>query len=521
MKKIFLIVFSIFCIQAANANHLSSRLTLSARLQGVNIIPTAVTTTANGVASMMLSANMDTLQINIAVAGLNGQITGLHLHAGNATTNGPVLIDFMSQLDVNVVRTYITGATLAMHKNEILKGNTYIVVHSNAYANGELRGQVTIESDMQATAMLSGAQEVPAVATMATGFATFAISKDNRMLHWNVTTTGLSGMITAAHLHEGMMGMNGGVVEDLSTTITANGKSISGMMPITSTTLIAQLKAGTIYINVHTAANPSGEIRGQLMAQNGMRFDAKIDTAQIGATLATLSDGFGTAMLSFNAAMDSLMFDITGNNLTGPITAMHFHNAAAGSAGGVVLDLGPYLMGNRAMGTWTAANGLTPMLVKELLMGKIYIACHTTANPGGELRGQVFRLAREGYIFELDGSQEVPMVSTVAMGGGMVTIDRNQENAHYMFAFDGLSSPATGAHFHQGMIGTNGPVKFDLTTMMLNNGLYGYWTSSNATPFNAAHSLDFRNSNVYVNIHNMSNPNGEIRGQVLRPLHGN
>ncbi len=109
------------------------------------------------------------------------------------------------------------------------------------------------------TATLNGSQEVPPVTTMATGTGEFRIG-DDRAFSGNVKTMGLKG--TAAHIHEGAPGSNGGVAVTLAMT-GDNAWSVP-----TGTTLSAPqmdaFKAGNLYVNVHSDAHQDGEIRGQL-----------------------------------------------------------------------------------------------------------------------------------------------------------------------------------------------------------------------------------------------------------------
>jgi len=106
---------------------------------------------------------------------------------------------------------------------------------------------------------------------------------------------------------------------------------------------------------------------------------------------AVVTTATGTGAFSLNAAKTELTFDITVTGLSGAITAAHFHNAAAGSNGGVVRTLTAHFTGNTATGTWKSIDGepLTALLVAELEAGRIYLNVHTVANPGGEIRGQV------------------------------------------------------------------------------------------------------------------------------------
>ena len=117
---------------------------------------------------------------------------------------------------------------------------------------------------------LSGAQEVPAVATSATGQGTAVISADGSTITYLVTYSGLSGTLNAAHFHTGAAGVAGGVIlplaagpSPMSGTLTAADFKASGSVT-TFAEAVAAIRAGTTYFNLHTAANPGGEIRGQI-----------------------------------------------------------------------------------------------------------------------------------------------------------------------------------------------------------------------------------------------------------------
>ena len=106
---------------------------------------------------------------------------------------------------------------------------------------------------------LSGAQEVPAVTTTASGTGQFTVN-DDMSISGTVKTTGVKG--TAAHIHDGAPGVNGGVAVPL----TAKGEN-EWVVPAGTKLTAAQmqaLKAGKLYVNVHSDAHKDGEIRGQL-----------------------------------------------------------------------------------------------------------------------------------------------------------------------------------------------------------------------------------------------------------------
>ena len=105
---------------------------------------------------------------------------------------------------------------------------------------------------------LSGDSEVPPVKTAAAGKATITVAPD-KSLSGEVTTTGIAA--TMAHIHEAAAGKNGGVI------IPLKQEGDKFVVPAGTKLTDAQaeaLKAGNLYVNVHSAANPGGEIRAQL-----------------------------------------------------------------------------------------------------------------------------------------------------------------------------------------------------------------------------------------------------------------
>ncbi|HEX5612541.1 MAG TPA: CHRD domain-containing protein [Burkholderiales bacterium] len=105
---------------------------------------------------------------------------------------------------------------------------------------------------------LSGAEEVPPVSTPARGGGSFTIGDDGSV-SGSVTTSGVEG--TMAHIHQGARGQNGPVIVPL----TKNGNTYSAPAGAKlNEAQMAAFKAGNLYVNVHSAANKGGEVRGQL-----------------------------------------------------------------------------------------------------------------------------------------------------------------------------------------------------------------------------------------------------------------
>jgi hypothetical protein len=112
---------------------------------------------------------------------------------------------------------------------------------------------------------LKSSSEVPPNATTGTGTVTATFDPATKMLTWNGTYSGLSGDPTAAHFHgPAEVGKNAGVAIFISTKGTPFTSPFSGSATLTDAQA-SDLMAGLWYTNIHTAANPGGEVRGQVM----------------------------------------------------------------------------------------------------------------------------------------------------------------------------------------------------------------------------------------------------------------
>lgn len=133
-----------------------------------------------------------------------------------------------------------------------------------------------LQTEFEAT--LTGAAERPTpVTTTATGTASVEIDDAAQTLTFSVSVTGLLTP-TLAHIHVGSTTEAGPIVVNLLLTPPAAG-SFTGVLTSgtrastdviggeTFTTLVAKIRSGNAYINVHTAANAAGELRGQLLPE--------------------------------------------------------------------------------------------------------------------------------------------------------------------------------------------------------------------------------------------------------------
>ena len=114
-------------------------------------------------------------------------------------------------------------------------------------------------------ARLDGEQEVPAVDTDASGVGGLTLSEDETEITYLFTASGLSGPVTGAHFHLGAPGVDGDIVIDLSADVSqADDEVVIEGGAAADAAFVTALRAGDIYVNIHTDLNPGGEIRGQL-----------------------------------------------------------------------------------------------------------------------------------------------------------------------------------------------------------------------------------------------------------------
>lgn len=109
------------------------------------------------------------------------------------------------------------------------------------------------------SAPLTGAQEVPPVSTAASGRSTISVASD-KSVSGSVIVTGMEG--TAAHIHQGAAGSNGPVIVPLAKTSPTTFTVPAGAR--LSDAQYAAYMNGGLYVNVHSAAHPGGEVRMQM-----------------------------------------------------------------------------------------------------------------------------------------------------------------------------------------------------------------------------------------------------------------
>jgi hypothetical protein len=117
---------------------------------------------------------------------------------------------------------------------------------------------------------MDGLQETPPVATPATGSGTAVLSADQLTFTLSYSFSGLVAAQTNAHIHQGAIGVPGGVVKQLPTpnsnVVNFVWASTDASQPLTAAHVTTLLAEG-FYVNIHSTSFPGGEIRGQILLE--------------------------------------------------------------------------------------------------------------------------------------------------------------------------------------------------------------------------------------------------------------
>jgi hypothetical protein len=145
----------------------------------------------------------------------------------------------------------------------MMKTRTFLSLAAIAAALGlSACGSMMASNTVALSAKLSGANEVPANASTGSGQLEGSFDKKTNVLTWTATYAGLTGPAKAGHFHgPAATGANAGVALGFTGSVESPIKGSATLTPAQA----ADLMAGKWYINLHTAANPGGELRGQVM----------------------------------------------------------------------------------------------------------------------------------------------------------------------------------------------------------------------------------------------------------------
>ena len=438
--------------------------------------------------------------------------------------------DLIPNADVSV-------ETFAEFVDALRAGDVYVNVQTIQHPPGEIRGQAQGAETFLSS--LDGGEEVPPVDTLASGDAFLSLNATETRLEYEVTIADLPpNNVTQVNLNVAPPSFNGPIVLSLTTggppfafplrgSLTAQNLIPNADVSVeTFAEFVDAMKAGDVYVNVHTVEHPPGKIRGQV--EGTETFVSSLDGEQEDPPVITDASGNGQVVLS--ADRTTLRFALSVFDLApDQITQAHIHVGEPGVNGPVVFFLSATSFTSPLIGTLTAANFIPAPEVgvvtfedflAVLYAGDTYINVHTIMYPGGEVRGQLE--APVTFDAFLDGEQEDPPVMTDATGIGQVVLSADRTTLRFALSvFDLPIDQITQAHIHVAPPGVNGPVVFFLSDMSFTSPLIGTLTAADFIPAPEIGVDTFEDfldvlfaGDTYMNVHTVTNPPGEVRGQL-------
>jgi len=391
----------------------------TAVVRGSQIVPATVSV-ATGTATFKVATTETT--IDYSVTHNAASPVSVDVHFGAPGCNGPVILTLglipvstptsgtLSPADFTPAPT--EGINSFVNAcDAMMAGNTYVVVTTAGFADGEIRGQIG-PVPMKA-AKLIGAHAVPPSPGTASASATFQL---DQVLHppallpptikVTITSSGLTlGAVTAVFIHVGSPGDASTLANTIFTLFSAG--TFTNPFTVTLTTahftpqvgvatyddaLNALLSGGT-YLEVETPTTlTAGPIRCQIGAMrfNTTTFDGTQEVTPPSGT------GSGTGAIALNASQDQLTYVVTHTGLSAAPTSAAIHVAPLALNGPILFVLPGTTFASPLTGTLKevdidAGSGLLTLdeVIEALLNAKTYIELPTAANPSGEIRGQL------------------------------------------------------------------------------------------------------------------------------------
>lgn len=455
--------------------------------QELSCAGTGSTATGWGLAILNSAQTQLSIYVEHNVVGANAG----HIHFGAPCVDGGAIRFGFTSAASPIHNTWnLTPTNVA----ELLAGNLYVNIHSPAFPNGEIRGQI-VQAPIKFVFTLDETQ-----ALAAAGSNSFANGLG--VCELNATSTALAIDVTHdvpntidGHVHFGVPGVEGAIRYGFANPQTPVNETWN-----LDSLNVKDLMQGELYINIHSTAFPSGEIRGQIVRQD-IHVSSQLNGAKANGGAGTGSSATGFAVCTLSKDLKRLTI-YCEHNVTSPIDG-HVHFGAPNVEGPIRFGFASSVSPISA--TWN----LTPANVQELLDGNLYINIHSTAFPSGEIRGQLVLDEEFSFSFPLDESQANACAGTgsPALGAANIELKRGGREMTINLTHN-VGSPIDG-HVHRGAPCVSGPILFGFS--QFTSPIKEFWY------LGAADIIDLFQKELYVNVHSTAFPVEEIRGQIDNP----
>lgn len=485
----------------------SSNIMMTAALTGPQLNP-PVANEVLGFTGILLNAQRDEISINVSANSAAGQITSAKIFEFDyAAGNDELIFDLTDHIIANKINTTLTDITKENIENMIY-GNYYMEIYSSEFPDGAGRGVLKLETDKPFIAFLESDESVSSEAKALAscnynfGFNAFEI---------NLFASGLSSPITGVYLHSGEEGSSDGeILRDLSDEI--NGNRLFTTIDITD--YFEDVTQNKSYIKIHTEDFPNGELRGQLKLNQNLVFDGWLAGDQVAPT-PTNTGINGLCLLVLRGDFRLLDYYVyTDSNEE--LTEVNINAGALGINGIKTHDITENVDGKICVGTIEFPR---PAFSRRLLRGNAYVEIKTENYPDGNTRAQMYRLARDGYLYTFCTNQLNSSDISDGNGVGFLSIDRKLQNAHMFFSVSDLTSPFSDISMYRGNAQNSDSYMVGVTEYLYNSAIEVFWGADNLDrPFTTEDARTIQNSDAFFVVQTENYPEGELRGQIISKL---
>ncbi len=305
--------------------------------------------------------------------------------AAASTMNGLTVtrVDFM--IDGTVVGTAMTSPyTVNWDSTTATKGNHSLTAKVTDSVNDTATTPaitITVSNMAAMTVAMAPAQVFPAPSSSASGMAHITVELASGATRGTVVLSGLTA--TAVTINEGFAGATGPRVITLANGGAAGEWEVPANALLTAEQVSALLQ-GKLYVIATSAANPRGEVRGQMVPDNIVVTFSSMDRSQEAAALGLAAGG--VAATTVDTTANTLTIHVNSTGVDDALAAQ----VATGAAAATAVKLAELTKDSVNMGHWsTELAGLSAADVASFKAGRWQVSVATAVEPNGAIRGQI------------------------------------------------------------------------------------------------------------------------------------
>lgn len=347
-----------------------------------------VTDTARGLFFARVNVGNRMMRYRLTVGGLSN-IMSAGIYRGGYGQEGNLVYALPDLTDTTMTVSGQWGMSQGQ-VDSLLAGFLHVNVFTVDHPNGHIRSQIIPVPNALTPGITSRQEPHSVLDTLGYGESYIHIDQATKVLYYWFRWRDLSGPVAAAHFHLAPVTEEGPPIKTIE--VLPNSNIATGSWQLDDTTY-EHVISGFVYVNFHTARNPTGEIRGQIIPAH--IFTAALDPANSVPGHADSSNGAGTgfAAIALTVFGNYLGGSAIVNGTTSSPSMAHVHISPIGQEGPVFHPMTPV----PSTSTWGVLGGASRYVSDDtlavFLSNGAYMNFHTPLFPRGEIRGQLIPAA--------------------------------------------------------------------------------------------------------------------------------